>query len=337
MAIAGLVGFGFGAAFLVMGAWPIFGFCGAEWLLFYVCFRLNYRAARMRERVRLTPGLLTVERRDPRGKVQSWSFQPYWLRVEMDDPPRAWEPAFPRLPWQAPDHRQLSLAARAPGSGRGPARGPGPRQAGALPSAERRPSAHPIAAKHGGPAYPSGGQRPRLCPAAAPLGHVGRVLPADQACRRHFAAALGRLPQDHGRRPGAAPGAAAAGPGAAAGAGRLGSSRLHGDRRQSRPLRPDRLGRAPGRQRPRGHPHGDGAADGHGDRPFPRAGRAAHPRQVPGRGPGNPGRHRAHRPFGALGGRQPCGGGAGDSRRHRLLCRLGARRPAACRRCEPMR
>ena len=52
MAIAGLVGFGFGSAFLVMGAWPIFGFCGAEWLLFYVCFRLNYRAARMRERGR---------------------------------------------------------------------------------------------------------------------------------------------------------------------------------------------------------------------------------------------------------------------------------------------
>jgi len=87
MTLAGLVGFGFGAAFLVMGAWPIFGFCGAEWLLFYVCFRLNYRAARLRERVRLTPGLLTVERCDPRGRVQSWSFQPYWLRVEMDDPP----------------------------------------------------------------------------------------------------------------------------------------------------------------------------------------------------------------------------------------------------------
>src|SRR6185369_10550865 len=28
MAAAGLVGFGFGTAFLVMGAWPIFGFCG---------------------------------------------------------------------------------------------------------------------------------------------------------------------------------------------------------------------------------------------------------------------------------------------------------------------
>jgi len=71
MAAAGLVGFGFGAAFLALGAWPIFGFCGAEWLLFYVCFRLNYRAARLRERVLLTPALLTVERRDPRGRTQS--------------------------------------------------------------------------------------------------------------------------------------------------------------------------------------------------------------------------------------------------------------------------
>ena len=87
MGIAGLIGFGFGAGFLIRGAWPVFGFCGAEWLLFYVCFRLNYRAARLRERVRLTPRQLTVERRDPRGRVQSWTFQPYWLRVEMDDPP----------------------------------------------------------------------------------------------------------------------------------------------------------------------------------------------------------------------------------------------------------
>ncbi len=86
MGLAGLVGFASGVAFLLMGAWPIFGFCGAEWLLFYLCFRLNYRAARRTERVRLMPGLLTVERSDPRGRVQSWSFQPYWLRVELDDP-----------------------------------------------------------------------------------------------------------------------------------------------------------------------------------------------------------------------------------------------------------
>ena len=87
MGSAALIGFGFGAAFIALGAWPIFGFCGAEWLLFYFCFRLNYRAARLQERIRMTPEVLTVERKDPRGRIQSWSFQSYWLRIEMDDPP----------------------------------------------------------------------------------------------------------------------------------------------------------------------------------------------------------------------------------------------------------
>jgi uncharacterized membrane protein len=87
MGTAGLIGFAFGAGFIALGAWPIFGFCGAEWLLFYFCFRLNYRAARLQERIHMTPDVVTVERRDPRGRIQSWTFQPYWLRVEMDDPP----------------------------------------------------------------------------------------------------------------------------------------------------------------------------------------------------------------------------------------------------------
>ena len=87
MTAAALIGFGFGAGFILLGAWPIFGFCGAEWLLFYYCFRLNYRAARRQERLRLTAEALTVERQDPHGRVQSWTFQPYWLRIEMDDPP----------------------------------------------------------------------------------------------------------------------------------------------------------------------------------------------------------------------------------------------------------
>jgi uncharacterized membrane protein len=85
MAIAGSIGFVFGGAFILLGAWPIFGFCGAEWLLFYFCFRHNFRAERVSERIRLTPDRLTVERRDRRGRLQSWSFQPYWLRVEIEE------------------------------------------------------------------------------------------------------------------------------------------------------------------------------------------------------------------------------------------------------------
>ncbi len=87
MGLVAAVGFGTGVVFLVAGAWPVFGFCGLEVLLIYVCFRLNYRSAGLFERVRLTGAALTVERRDWRGRARLWTFQPYWLRVAMDDPP----------------------------------------------------------------------------------------------------------------------------------------------------------------------------------------------------------------------------------------------------------
>jgi len=82
-----IVGFGAGVAFLKMGAWPIFGLCGLEVVLIYACFRLNYRSGEIFERVRLTDRALTVERHSLRGAPRGWSFQPYWLRVIMDDPP----------------------------------------------------------------------------------------------------------------------------------------------------------------------------------------------------------------------------------------------------------
>jgi uncharacterized membrane protein len=88
MGAVALVGFSIGVAFFLMGAWPVFGFCGLEVVLFYVLFRLSYRSGRMFERVRLTATALTVERHHVGGRVSRWSFQPYWLRVIMDDPPR---------------------------------------------------------------------------------------------------------------------------------------------------------------------------------------------------------------------------------------------------------
>lgn len=87
MSTIAAVGFGGGLAFLMIGAWPVFGFCGLEVALIYICFRLNYRSGRLFERVRLTDEALTVERYPPRGAPLGWTFQPYWLRVLMDDPP----------------------------------------------------------------------------------------------------------------------------------------------------------------------------------------------------------------------------------------------------------
>ncbi|MGH6930201.1 MAG: DUF2244 domain-containing protein [Dongiaceae bacterium] len=88
MGVVAAVNIGLGVSFMLRGAWPILAFCGLDVLLFYVLFRLNYRSARMYERVRLLPDELIVERHDVGGRRQSWTFQPYWLRVAMDDPPR---------------------------------------------------------------------------------------------------------------------------------------------------------------------------------------------------------------------------------------------------------
>ena len=87
MSAVALVGFAGGVAFVYLGAWPITGFGMVELGLFYAMFRLNYRSAKLFERVRLTRDELTVERHEANGKVRHWRFQTYWLRVATDDPP----------------------------------------------------------------------------------------------------------------------------------------------------------------------------------------------------------------------------------------------------------
>lgn len=87
MAAIGGIGFVAGMAFWLAGAWPVFGFFGLDVLLVYWAFRVSYSSGRMYETVELTDSELTVWRVNPRGQRQTWSFQPYWLRVDMDDPP----------------------------------------------------------------------------------------------------------------------------------------------------------------------------------------------------------------------------------------------------------
>lgn len=67
--------------FLVIGAWPIFGFIGAEWLLFWYLFSRHLRGDRRAERLRLYADRLVLERVDAKGRFSATSLQPYWLRV----------------------------------------------------------------------------------------------------------------------------------------------------------------------------------------------------------------------------------------------------------------
>ncbi len=66
-------------AFVLHGAWPL------DVLLVYWAFRINYRHARLREELRLTEDSLTVERVGLRGERRRWQFQPFWLRVTLEE------------------------------------------------------------------------------------------------------------------------------------------------------------------------------------------------------------------------------------------------------------
>ncbi len=84
MTCIGLVSFIAGTAFLLMGAWPVFGFFGLDVLLIYIAFKLNYRSGLAYETVDLTPDLLRLTRVSPKGTVEDTvDFNPYWVRVNV--------------------------------------------------------------------------------------------------------------------------------------------------------------------------------------------------------------------------------------------------------------
>ena len=74
-----------GICFVASGAWPVCGFFGLDVGLVYLAFRLSYRSARQRETLRLADDQFTVERVDIYGARRLWQFQPFWLRVVLEE------------------------------------------------------------------------------------------------------------------------------------------------------------------------------------------------------------------------------------------------------------
>ena len=66
------------------------GFFGLDVALVYIAFRLNYRSARRSETIRLAGDVFTVERVDVRGERRMWRFQPFWLRVILEERGDEW-------------------------------------------------------------------------------------------------------------------------------------------------------------------------------------------------------------------------------------------------------
>jgi uncharacterized membrane protein len=82
MLCIGGLSFASGVMFLLLGAWPVFGFLGLDMLLVYWAFRANYRSARAYEEVRVTANELTVRKVSHRGGVREWTLNPVWVKLD---------------------------------------------------------------------------------------------------------------------------------------------------------------------------------------------------------------------------------------------------------------
>jgi uncharacterized membrane protein len=83
MGFLSVISFAAGIAFLLMGAWPVFGFFGLDVLLVYWAFRVNFSRAKATEEISVTPSELRVRRVSHRGHVAEWVLNPLWVQLDQ--------------------------------------------------------------------------------------------------------------------------------------------------------------------------------------------------------------------------------------------------------------
>lgn len=69
-------------------AWFLAPFLLGALALVWSLVRVNDRARRLTEELRLWPDEIAVERREPGGRVLRWRANPYWVRLALTDTPR---------------------------------------------------------------------------------------------------------------------------------------------------------------------------------------------------------------------------------------------------------
>jgi len=81
MSAISAISFAAGFFFLLMGAWPVFGFFGLDVLLIYGAFQLSFRSGRRREIIEIRNDTFRVTRIAANGQSMAREFQAYWARV----------------------------------------------------------------------------------------------------------------------------------------------------------------------------------------------------------------------------------------------------------------
>ncbi len=73
-----------GLVFLMMGAWPVFGFFGLDVVLVWLAFKMNYRSARAYELVNVSVHEIYVRGVTAAGKISEFRFNPRWARLTVE-------------------------------------------------------------------------------------------------------------------------------------------------------------------------------------------------------------------------------------------------------------
>lgn len=73
--------------FISMGAWPVIGYFGADFLALLWAFRIVERRNQRYEQVRLDREGLTVTARRANGRVDQLTLEPSWVQVELQELP----------------------------------------------------------------------------------------------------------------------------------------------------------------------------------------------------------------------------------------------------------
>lgn len=82
MAFLSVISFAAGVLFLMLGAWPVFGFFGLDILAIYFAFKINFRRAGACEQVWMTPSELRIRRVSHRGHTVEFVLNPLWVRLD---------------------------------------------------------------------------------------------------------------------------------------------------------------------------------------------------------------------------------------------------------------
>ena len=85
MAVIAALWFATGLYFWSLGAWPVIGFVGLDFLAIWLAFRLNYRSARAYEEIEVSRAALIIRKAAASGRVQEFRFNPSWARLEVED------------------------------------------------------------------------------------------------------------------------------------------------------------------------------------------------------------------------------------------------------------